>query len=320
MAQGQTAVRISEQRVLGAKIEATANSAESLGSSDASFWVHDPKIEPNIAVNELQGNGLSHPGAVSGARAGKATFKIPLYGGGTNAAPTWATTFLPGCGLAQSGTTGTFTLVAPNSSNAATLTIGLWTDGVRQQISGSQGTYTLGADNSGNIVFVNFDFDGVYNAEADNANPSPTLPSVPPITFMGFTNTIGGHTPAVNKFMIDGGNKVYLLQDGNTGNGTNGTGYRGAVLTDRLPKVTLDPELRLLATRDYMAKLIAGTTEAYSITMQGVGAGNTVTIAAPAARTVKAGISDRSGVATRDIELRLGRSAAEGDEYTLTFS
>lgn len=321
MPQGQTAVRISEQRVLGAKIEATANSAESLSATNCQFWVHDPVINPDIALNELQGNGLSRPGAVTGARAGKATFKIPCYGGSASGSiPTWATTFLPGCGLSNGTGSTTFSLVAPNTSNAATLTIGLWNDGMRQQISGAQGNVRFTAANSGSIVFAEFEFSGVYNAEADEANPSPTLPSVPPIIYEGATNTVTAFTPAVNEFTIDAGNTVYLLQDGNSGTGTNATGYRGAVITDRKPKWTATPELRLLATRDWMSKLTNSTTEAFALTIAGPGAGNNMAFAAPAARTIKAQVGDRSGVKTREVEMQFGRSAAEGDEYTIVFS
>jgi len=91
-------------RTLGAKIETTSGTAIALTGADCSFNAYDVKIEMDIESEEREAQGsFGTLAAVPGGYKGKATFKIDCGWDGTATEPSWADTFLPGCGWVKSG-------------------------------------------------------------------------------------------------------------------------------------------------------------------------------------------------------------------------
>src|SRR4051812_1535508 len=103
------------QRVLAAKIETTQGTAVSLAGADGAFNVYDVTIDADIPMTERKGQGsMSKLASVPGTRAGSLKFKLDVYGSGSaNTSPTWATTFLPACGMVE--TAGTWALASDQS-------------------------------------------------------------------------------------------------------------------------------------------------------------------------------------------------------------
>ncbi len=93
------------------------------------------------------------------------------------------------------------------------------------------------------------------------------------------------------------------------------TGAQACIITDRAPTITLDPELQLVATRDWYTILTAHTVEALSCAV-GTSANNILTFASTYAQWLEIPASgERNGLATRAVKGQLLR-----DSFSVAFS
>jgi len=309
--------------VIGAKLEATLGTAETITAAEAAFFGWEADIVPTVdKVARPYPGAFSELAAAMGARMGTATFKVDLHGSGTtDTAPTWANTLLPACGLVpDSGTITNFILrsLAPAGSATDdvphTVTIAMYEDGRRKAIYGAMGNVKFVLDKAGVKGYAEFEFMGIWVEPTDATLLAPTMPSIIPPAVRGCTCTVATLGLTTDKIEIDLGNQVSERPDV-----TAASGYGYYIITDRQPTVTLSREAVLLATQNHWADFTAGTTRALAIALGGA-TWNKLEWAAPAAQVDDVKSGDRNGLITDDLTFALRRSAANDDELTLNFT
>jgi len=312
---------LTRRRVMAAKIEDTPGTAEALSASEAAFNVFEPQTQPNVEFNERDGQGATSPLAgVPGARGGQATFAVEVVGSGSVGAPVpaWASTFLPACGLYDDSDIFKLDSRPPEAagSNAKTLTIGVYEDGLLKVLRGCMGNAVM-RFTAGRPARIEFTFTGLWVQPSDVALLAPNYPSTLPRRFASSALTIGSWTPKVAEVTVDLGNEVVLREDA-----TDLTGYHSAVIVNRRVTGTLNPESTLIASADPHADWLNPTERALLLRL-GVGSadGNLIQLDAPKFQLTNVQGGDRGGVGIHELSFQLNRSADAGeDELTVTFS
>lgn len=303
---------LSRVRVLAAKIETTAGTAESTAAADATFNVFNAKVQPLIENEERESQGsMSQLTAVPGLRWGTATFQTEVYGDGAGGVPAWASTFLPACGWVNSA--GTF---SPKSegpgSNVKTLTIDAYINGLRKRLYGAMGTVKFTFPTRKRVL-ADWQFWGIYTEPSDVAILAPTYSTTKPFVFTAETLTLGLWTPVVSELTFDLGNNVVKREDA-----SKDAGLLTAVVTNRKPVGTLNPEASLVAGVNHANKWLAMTEEALTVELDN--GTDRVTFAAPKAQRTNVQEGDRDGIVTDEIDFQCNKSAAAGDdELTIAF-
>jgi len=314
---------LKKKSILAAKVEGTVGTAETLLAAQAGFNVFNAEIAPTIEMEQRQGQkAFSQLAGVPGARMGTATFQIQLVGDGSggSSVPLWASTFLPGCGLIQSGVgpiVYTVSTTSPTGGSDATavrtLTIGKYEDGVFKRIRGAVGNCRITMP-SGKIIMLDFTFIGIWDPVTDASLLTSTDPSITPLRFASSALTIGGATPAcMEQIELDFGNEIFMRTCP-----TDESGYKSGLITGRRVNGTMNPESVLVATNDVFGKWLAGTEEALSIP---VGDGtDEITIAAPKLQRFNIQPGERNGQQIDEVEFQCNKSGSAGDdELTITF-
>ena len=301
--------------VLAAKIESTSGTAESLAAADAAFNVFDLTMTPTIAMTPRpsQGSFSSLP-AVPELYGGTCTFRTEIYGTGAGGVPGWASTFLPACGWTAAGGVFTPKSEAPGS-NVKTLTIGAYIDGNRMLMRGCAGTFSMTFE-TGKIAVINWTFTGVWAGQSAVALLAPTYPTALPLRVGNATFSIGAWSPCWQSLTIDAGNTVVLRE---CATNSDSSGYAAAIITDRLPTGTINPEAEADGTKDNYDIWTAMTEEALAFDLEN--ATDKFAIAAPKLQRTNVAAGDRNGVLTDEITFQMNKSAAAGnDELSFTFS
>ena len=301
-----TAPKLTRQRILAAKIETTTGTAISLTGSDAAFNVFDPSMEADIKTHERSGqSALSMLPPVAGERSGKLKFKTEIVGNGADVTPWWFI-FFKACGFVN--LTGGELTPKSGASDAVTLTMGFYQDGRFKSIVGASGDFTINAE-VGKPIMVDWEFQGGWVAPSDAALLTPTYPTVQPVAFQGATVTIGGTAYVLSKVQIKANNKIALRKSQ-----ASTSGVLSALVVDRKITISVDPEALTLATKDWYADHLAGTTAAFSMAL-GSAQYNTTTITAPAIALMSAPKDgDNDGVLTDELEFLCTRGTAGGDD------
>lgn len=298
------------RRVLAAAAEGTPGTAETLDATDAAFNVYDTEFSFDTPLIRRMGqSAFSMLTGVAGARPCSVRFSCDLTGDGAAGNPSWASTFLPACGMAY---TASGQVYAPDTGSTDTLTIGVYIDGTRFLAVGCMGTFTIELRN-GEPGRVNFEFIGKYGGKTDTALIAPTYPTVDPPRFASATFTIGSYTPLASTLSISSNNEVILRADA-----TDATGYLSSYITGRSFGGSTDPEDQLIATFDAYGDFLASTEAALSCIVGS--ANNRITMAAPKLQFQQVNGGDRDGLLTAAIDFDLNRSASAGDdEFTIAF-
>ena len=300
-------------RVLAAKIETTAGTEIAVDATDADYNVFDAMMQRNTERFERQGQGgFGRISSAYGAEVGTCTFKVELTGSGTpNTAPQWALALLPACGLAHSG--GTFSPTSePPGSNAKTVTLALYENGLLKKMRGCAGNCEITFD-SGKPIMFDFTFQGAWVSVTDAPILAPTYPTAKPIKASGSTFTIASYTPKYSTMKINLGNVIVPRPSAAVSGGIH-----SFMISDRRVTGTIDPEGALVATVDNYGKWIAGTEEAFSFAA--TDGTDTVTFAGPKCERINIQEGEREGLLVDNIEFQFNKSAAAGnDEFTIDF-
>jgi hypothetical protein len=257
---------LTRKRVLAAAIETTVGTAETLDANDAAYNVFDAEITPNIAMTpRTQQGGFGNLEATPEGYGASITFKTELTGDGAGGVPGWADVFFPACGWVKTGSTFAPVASAPGTNGVKTATIGVYKDGRLERARGCAGSFKVMFP-TGRAAMIEWTFTGVFMAVSDAAILAPTYPTELPLRAANATFTIGGSwTPCIENLEIDAGNSVILRECQSP---ADASGYLSAMVSDRLPTGTLNPESSLVATQDNFGNWTSRTEEAlsYSIT------------------------------------------------------
>jgi len=299
--------------VFAAAIEATIGTAESLDGTDGVFNARDFSLQPNIAMTRREGQGgFNYLTSIPEGMTGTCTIVHDLTYNGTDI-PTWASVLLPACGWVDA--TGTF---SPKSegpgSNVKTLTIGHYKDGKRSLLSGAMGTFKIVCP-TGKVAYIEFTFTGKYSSnETDTAIIAPTYPTVSPLRFAAGALTWNSVALCTSNVEVDAGNSVIMRE---CVNATDRSGYVSALVTNRAPVITADPESVLVATQDRDSLWLTPTAQAFS--MQIGASGSAITIAAPKAQLENKQQGNRNDMMTDDLTWLCTQGSSADTELTIAF-
>lgn len=299
--------------VFAAAIEATIGTAESLDGTDGVFNARDFSLQPNIAMTRREGQGgFNYLTSIPEGMTGTCTIVHDLTYNGTDI-PTWASVLLPACGWVDA--TGTF---SPKSegpgSNVKTLTIGHYKDGKRSLLSGAMGTFKIVCP-TGKVAYIEFTFTGKYSSnETDTAIIAPTYPTVSPLRFAAGALTWNSVALCTSNVEVDAGNSVIMRE---CVNATDRSGYVSALVTNRAPVITADPESVLVATQDRDSLWLTPTAQAFS--MQIGSSGSSITIAAPKAQLENKQQGNRSDMMVDNLTWLATQGSSADTELTITF-
>lgn len=299
--------------VFAAAIEGTIGTAESLDGTDGVFNARDFSIQPNIAMTRREGQGgFNYLTSIPEGMTGTCTIVHDLTYNGTDI-PTWASVLLPACGWVDA--TGTF---SPKSegpgSNVKTLTIGHYKDGKRSLLSGAMGTFKIVCP-TGKVAYIEFTFTGKYSSnETDTAIIAPTYPTVSPLRFAAGALTWNSVSLCTSNVEVDAGNSVIMRE---CVNASDRSGYVSALVTNRAPVITADPESVLVATQDRDSLWLTPTAQAFS--MQIGASGSSITIAAPKAQLENKQQGNRNDMMTDDLTWLCTQGSSADTELTIAF-
>lgn len=297
-------VLLRKKRVFAAKVETTPGTAESLTGAEGVYNAYNVVIQPNIPVEERTGQGaFNRLAGVPGGLSGTATFRTDIHYDGTNI-PTWASVLLPACGWVNNSSTFEPNTEAPGS-NVKTVTIGCFADGKLFRIAGAMGTFQA-VFPTGRMAYIDWTFTGKWVTASDTAIIAPTYPTTIPLRYATTTTTYNSVALCVESVTFDAGNTVILRECA-----ADVTGYATALVTDRYPKITANPESTLVATRDPHGYLTAGTEAAFSLSVP-VSTGS-LTWTATDAQVLNTQDEDRGGVMVDALEFGCNRSGTTDD-------
>jgi hypothetical protein len=229
--------------------------------------------------------------------------------------PSWASVLMPACGWVATGLVLSPVTQGPGGAGGVkTITIGEYKDGKLSVLSGAMGNWKIIAE-TGKQAMIEFTFTGKYSTnETDVAILTPTYPTVLPIRVAQGALTWNAVALCTASVEIDSGNTVTMRE---CVNASDRSGYISAIVTDRAPVITANPESLLVATQNRDDRWRTSTPEAFS--MQIGASGNSITIAAPEAQLENKQQADRNGIMTDDLTWLATAGAAADTELTITF-
>jgi hypothetical protein len=301
--------------VFGAKVETTVGTAETITVAECAYNARDFVIQPTVAVTRREGQGGFNylPGIPEGMM-GTCSITHDLSYDGTTI-PSWAAVLLPACGWVD--TAGVFSPVSQGPGGAGgvkTLTIAHYKDGKQSLLSGAMGTFKITAP-TGKVAFITFTFTGKYSTnETDTAIVAPTYPTTLPLRFSPGVLTFNAVNLCTSSVEVDAGNSVIMRECVDV---ANRTGYESAVVTNRAPVITADPESVLVATNPLEAKWLTSTPEPFSMRI-GVALASIV-IAAPEAQIENKQQGNRSDMDIDNMTWLCTAGATADSELTITF-
>lgn len=256
---------LTRPRVIGAKEEASYGVAETIAGADM-FLAGSIKWTPDAGRYQSANHQPSLSPEVPGRGRTKASisFDVEMMGSGTpGTAPFWGK-LLKACGWSETIVGGISVTYAPATTGIVSLTIKGFFDGVAGQFKGSRGTVSVNHV-AGELSIMSFSFDGLWdpfsdaNAWKDEANLAGTAyPTFPAKPFISALLKLDSFYPVFENYSWVLNNVLTMVPDGNTAgvyirNDIVGRGATGEI----------DAESELIATYDFVGKMVAATPIAF---------------------------------------------------------
>lgn len=293
------------------EIEAVEGTAETLVAADV-ILAYNPDFSPGVAMNTRNPvrSSLSPWAMVPGKRDAKLSFSSDLVGPGAAGDAIHLSDVLKICGVAEALVASTSATYTPASSSISSGSAAKYTDGKCLKLWGARGNARLVLD-AGKPGLFTFDLQGADWSDTDAALlAGASLESTLPPIFQNATLTIDSYSAVLSKVEIDFGNTLTLRSSVNAASGN-----LSALITDRQPKITFDPENVLAATKDFMSIWRAGTEVAFSATI-GSATGNTIEITAPKVQFESIKPASRDGLSVFEISAQLNGDSGD-DEWQI---
>jgi hypothetical protein len=165
------------------------------------------------------------------------------------------------------------------------------------------------------VAFITFTFTGKYSSnETDTTIIAPTYPTTLPLRFSPGVLTWDSVNLCTSNVEVDAGNSVIMRECVDV---ADRTGYKSAIVTNRAPVITADPESELVATQNRDLKWLTSDAEAFSMRI-GVALASIV-IAAPKAQLENKQQGNRSDMMTDDLTWLATAGATADSELTIAF-
>jgi len=290
---------------IACEIEGTEGTAETLVAADV-FLGFNVALDPDIEMNERNPvrSALSPYPSIPGKRAARLTFEAELTGGGAgypigsteSGVNNGLSDALRACGVSETLVGSTSATYVPASSSVPSVTLAWYMDGKAYKMWGTRGTCRIGME-AGKPPRMYFEFTGADFSETDVSLLSGTsLISTKPPIFASASLTIDSYAAIVSKLDLDLGAQLALRTSANAASGN-----LSAVIVDRKPILSFDPENVLVATEDFLGNWRSGTEMAFTTTL-GSDAGNIIEITAPKVQYQEISLGEREGVSIYDLQ------------------
>lgn len=205
----------------------------------------------------------------------------------------------------------------PDSDASPSITIASMEDGVQKRARGARGTLVINAV-VGEPVHFDFDIFGVYNNISDVAlfsgvtfdTPRPPVFQSAGLIFQAYSAVVAAN------FSFNMNNELAPRQDANSADG-----ILSVKIPDRTPNGSIDPEMVLVATKDFFGDMKGDVTGAIEFVL-GSTLGNIVEFFAPVTQSESIGDADRDLIDTLDLSFGVHKSGVNttgDDEVFLVF-
>lgn len=309
---------------LAVEIEAVEGTAETLVAADLIAPIFEPEYTPNFEQGDREAiqPSFSQIKKIQGERSATFAFATEMKGSGTaGTVPANLSKLLRACGFSETIVAVVSVTYAPASENVPSLTMiynELAQDGTvfEHQIVGARGTVVFEVV-KGQIMLARFEFTGRYIKPIAGTllTPQPTLAPDPEAALAIAFSFQGQAGLLAQNITLDMANEVTLRNDVN-----EATGNFSAIITNRIPTGSIDPERKDPATVNFFTAL-EDNTEGILTFVLGSTAGNILTLTAPAVQVINIGPGDRDGIRIDALDLMLNQSVVAGDdELSLAFT
>lgn len=189
--------------------------------------------------------------------------------------------------------------------------------GIRTTIYGARGTGRFFCDGSGEIGYLEFTLSGTATKPTDQSDFSGTnVPSVAPEAFLSSAADVDGDTLCFNAVALELNNQVVERRCSDAA-----TGIRAYRISDRDPKINIDPEVQLEAEHATFTKYDGATAFGFYCQI-GSSAGKRFIICAAQATYEGIDKADREGIRTYNATLACteGEEDVGDDEFLIAFT
>ena len=165
------------------------------------------------------------------------------------------------------------------------------------------------------MAFIEWTFQGVWQAPTDTAIIAPTYPTAKPLRFASATCTYNSVDLQCENVTVDAGNEIVMREDPSTA-----AGFISGIITNRYSRITANPESVLVATQDRFQDWLDADEAALALSLPGPSS-SSLAVSAPKAQIVNSQESDRNRLQTDDIEWTCNKNGATQDEsLTITIT
>ena len=295
--------------------------AESLSASDGAVNAYDVDLQAEITVEERESQGsFNRLTGSPAARKATLTFKTDIGWDGVGM-PSWASVLFPACGVTESAQVWTPKSAPPEVDGVTTLTMACYIDGVVKTMVGCMGNFKINAT-AGAMGMIEWEFQGAWEPVLDAAIIDPTYPQDLPARFAEQTCSFDSVDQKVESITFDCGNEVIMREDASTL-----SGFKSALIVDRVPKITCNPESRLIADDDRYGKWLSAEEGVFTFGFTGpagtpsTGTDGTIVVSAPKAQILNCQSGDRNKMAIDELEFGCNKNGqTEDTEFTITFT
>jgi hypothetical protein len=209
---------------------------------------YNPHEDLRAIEREIIRSSLNSEATLYGGALGGVEFDMELKGSGTAGTAPRFGRLLRACGFQETVVPATSVTYRPQSSLAAHegVSMSFAYGGVLRTLRGCRGTVSLTVP-TGMPGKLSFKMKGHINTDADAAPPAATYETTRPPAFLSATFTVGAYSCPIAELSIDPSNNVVPGQDPNTS-----SGYGDVRITNRKTKGKINPEAKLIATKDWI--------------------------------------------------------------------
>lgn len=241
-------------------------------------------------------------------------FSVELKGSGTADVPPEISPLLQACGLAETIVATTSVAYAPASTNHLSTTIYYFQEGLRYRLVGCRGTFSLNAT-AGEVIRLDFTMVGRKTAgdPTDTAAPTAVFDAITPTTFQANNMlSLDAFNPNFTQFTMDLQNDVITPANANAADGFGEVEVNG-----RDPRGSLDPDMTLVATRDWIGDFESSAESALAFQLGTLG-GQRIGLSLPAVANIDPAFNEADGKRKFQYGYKAEETAGD-DEFTLTF-
>lgn len=240
------------------------------------------------------------------------TFTTEIKGSGTAGTAPEIGPLFTGAGCSETVVAVTSVTYKPVSTGHKSVTIWYYHDGTLVKFTGCRGNFTCTMA-AGAVGKIQWTFTGHLTTQTDVSATPATYDSTVPGVIIGTTFTVGAYAAVINQLVFDPNNSISAVPSFSA---TDGFGE--VRVTQRDVQGTIDPELVVIATNDFLAQFKSTTSMALATGTIGT-AGNRYAVTMPAIAYRGYALGDREGI--RTLELPFGAAESAGDdEFSVTFT